>query len=262
MPGAQPRFTPCVAEVLSSETYDSLRETGVPRTDRRVAGVATSLAAVVVEAADAEAQARFWAGALQWDRVEERVGVRPAEADGIGLHFVESRRPKVGKNRMHLDLAGGTDQAGRVRRVLELGASHLDIGQGQVPWVVLADPEGNEFCVLAEGSGEGTLAAICLDADDPARQGDFWCQVSGWSVVDQGEWGVRLRPSHGKGPVLVMGPPVAPKSARNRIRFEVTADGDISEEVVRLLDAGASRVDEETLADPEGNEFRIAKAQT
>lgn len=55
-----------------------------------------------------------------------------------------------------------------------------------------------------------------------------------------------------------MGPPVAPKTARNRILFEVTADGDMKEELARLLDAGASRVDDETLADPEGNEFRVS----
>ena len=58
--------------------------------------------------------------------------------------------PKTGKNRVHLDLASSSaaDQAATVRRLLGLGATRADIGQGDVPWVVLADPEGGEFCIL------------------------------------------------------------------------------------------------------------------
>jgi Glyoxalase-like domain len=62
--------------------------------------------------------------------------------------FVKVPDEKVGKNRLHFDLRPA-DQAAQVERLIGLGAKPIDIGQGDVTWVVLADPEGNEFCVLA-----------------------------------------------------------------------------------------------------------------
>jgi len=68
---------------------------------------------------------------------------------GTALTFVKVPEPKTVKNRVHLDLRPfRCDQDEEVARLLALGATHVDIGQGDVPWVVLADPEGNEFCVL------------------------------------------------------------------------------------------------------------------
>jgi Glyoxalase-like domain len=70
-----------------------------------------------------------------------------------GWCFVPVPEGKNVKNRLHIDLAPpeGEDQAAEVRRLEALGASRVDVGQdpGQVTWVVLADPEGNEFCVLS-----------------------------------------------------------------------------------------------------------------
>jgi hypothetical protein len=59
-------------------------------------------------------------------------------------------RPKEGKNRLHFDIAPTRDgdQQAEVDRLLSLGATRIDIGQGEVSWVVMADPDGNEFCVL------------------------------------------------------------------------------------------------------------------
>lgn len=227
---------------------------------------------IVVEALDAQAQALFWAEALEWQLAKEnspggKVSISPADACGIGLLFVSSTRPKTSKNRLHLDLAGGSDQ---VQRLFALGASRVDIGQGEVPWEVLADPERNEFCVLAEAHAEDRFAAICLDAADQQVQGRFWAAVTGWPVVDEGDWGVRLRSAAGTGPALVIGPPAAPKTGRNRLRLALTPlpGEEMSAEVSRLLDAGASPVDAgpdewppQMLADPEGNEFCILKLQ-
>jgi hypothetical protein len=64
-----------------------------------------------------------------------------------GLCFGTAPEAKTIKNRLHIDL-DPDDQEAEVARVLALGARHADVGQGDVPWVVLADPEGNEFCVL------------------------------------------------------------------------------------------------------------------
>ena len=74
------------------------------------------------------------------------------------------------------------------QRALDLGARHLDIGQHDVPWVVLADPEGNPFCVMeerAEYATSGPIAALPLDSADPARDAAFWAELSGWRPVSR-----------------------------------------------------------------------------
>jgi hypothetical protein len=237
--------------------------------------VPARLTAIAIDALDAQAQARFWAQALQWQLAEPslpaaQVAVRPADPDGIGLLFISSARPKTAKNRLHLDLAGGPGKERLVHSLLGLGAVRVDIGQGEVPWEVLADPEGNEFCVLPEAGTGDRLAAICLDAADPGDQGRFWAAATGWPIVDQGEWGVRLRSPARARPILLMGPPVAPKRGKNRLYLDFAPypGDDASAEVTRLLHAGASRVDIgrgqapwQMLADPEGNEFRVLNPQ-
>ena len=111
---------------------------------------------VTVDAADPEALGRWWASALGWVIVNHdprEFEIRP-QADVIpGLLFLRADEPKAGKNRLHLDLRP-EDHGAEVRRLLDLGARQVDIGQGRVPWVVLADPEGNEFCVLAAARAE------------------------------------------------------------------------------------------------------------
>jgi hypothetical protein len=97
---------------------------------------------------------RFWSEAAGWPIVYDQDGDTAVRArDGRGP-FVTFGPPggavKTGKNRLHLHLAppAGGDQAVEVERLLAHGARRVDIGQGDVPWVVMADPEGNEFCVL------------------------------------------------------------------------------------------------------------------
>ncbi|MET8904454.1 MULTISPECIES: VOC family protein [unclassified Streptomyces] len=106
---------------------------------------------VVVDAADPGALGRWWARALGWvvvDDSPDEYEIRPEPDRLPGLLFGRVPEGKAGKNRLHLDFRP-VDQAAEVARLLELGARHADVGQGEeVPWVVLADPEGNEFCVL------------------------------------------------------------------------------------------------------------------
>ena len=122
----------------------------------------TRLVHLVVDAADPPVLARFWADALDWvigDVADDEVDVWPEGYDypdpvALPLVFVPVPEPKQVKNRVHLDLASTSagHQAEQVARLLDLGATRADIGQGpEVPWVVLADPEGNEFCVLTAG---------------------------------------------------------------------------------------------------------------
>ena len=107
---------------------------------------------VVVDAAQPAALGRWWANALGWVVVfeaeaEDEFEIRPAPDRLPGLVFVPVGDRRLTKNRLHPDFRPD-DQAAEVDRLLELGARRADIGQGEQPWVVLTDPEGNEFCVL------------------------------------------------------------------------------------------------------------------
>jgi glyoxalase superfamily protein len=119
---------------------------------------------VVVDCHDVKAQSRWWASVLGWQIAYEADDevvvvptyaldasrVIPAAERGPGLVFVPVPEAKTLKNRLHIDLAPGKDDnhEAEVRRLESLGARRIDIGQGDAKWVVLADPEGNEFCVL------------------------------------------------------------------------------------------------------------------
>ncbi|MGQ0846971.1 MAG: VOC family protein [Sporichthyaceae bacterium] len=105
---------------------------------------------VVVDAGDPVALGRWWAAALGWVVVDddpEEFEIRPAPDLVPGLLFARVPEAKQSKNRLHLDFRP-LDRDTEVSRLLELGATLADVGQGEATWVTLADPEGNEFCVL------------------------------------------------------------------------------------------------------------------
>jgi predicted enzyme related to lactoylglutathione lyase len=108
---------------------------------------------IVIDAHDLPALARFWAQVLDWKILSEReqeVVIGPDETAPVGICFMPVTDQKTVKNRLHLDLAPGPDgRDAEVERILALGARRVDIGQtGAESWTVLADPEGNEFCIL------------------------------------------------------------------------------------------------------------------
>jgi hypothetical protein len=108
---------------------------------------------ICVDAIDPRPVAEFWCAVLGWEVVEEEEGNLSLGPPGGGLPTLDILRVpdrKAVKNRLHLDLrADGTDKATELDRLLALGATPVDIGQGpDVTWTVLADPEGNEFCLL------------------------------------------------------------------------------------------------------------------
>ncbi|MFG2352263.1 VOC family protein [Streptomyces sp. NPDC048521] len=110
---------------------------------------------VIVDAADPVALGRWWAEALGRvcvDEADDEYEIRTAPDRLPGLLFGHVPEPKTVKNRLHLDFRP-QDQAAEVARLPALGARHADIWQGEQPWVLLVDPEGNEFCVLGERSG-------------------------------------------------------------------------------------------------------------
>jgi predicted enzyme related to lactoylglutathione lyase len=113
--------------------------------------MASRMHQIAVDAADPAALARFWAEVLDYRVLVENEDETVVGADlhtYPGLVFVPVPDEKAGKNRLHIDLAPD-DRDAEVARLLALGARRADVGQGpDVSWIVLADPEGNEFCVL------------------------------------------------------------------------------------------------------------------
>jgi predicted enzyme related to lactoylglutathione lyase len=116
------------------------------------------LVQIAVNARDDSAVGRFWAEALGWSVSSEEPGVTNVEPVGFAypdpvavcIDVLAVPEPKTVKNRVHIDLAttSAAHQAAEVARLRALGATDIDLGQGDVPWTCLADPEGNEFDVL------------------------------------------------------------------------------------------------------------------
>ncbi|BAX98448.1 hypothetical protein MSTE_03143 [Mycobacteroides stephanolepidis] len=113
-----------------------------------------TLEAIVIDCHDAATLGRWWADALEWPyAIDDDGAVEVFQPDRHPplLFFLETPDQKMAKNRLHLDFRGA-DQHAVVDRFLASGATRIDIGQGESSWIVLADPEGNEFCVLAPSS--------------------------------------------------------------------------------------------------------------
>ena len=173
--------------------------------------------------------------------------------------------PPTAGARLHLDLTGGDPVVGRA---LELGATQLDIGQHDVAWVVLADPEGNPFCVVpagADDAGTGPVAAVQVDSGDPARDLAFWTALSGWGVTDTGESAMRHRT--GRGPLVEFWPePAAKGPGKNGLHLDLRLEfGDDADEVAaRIANTGGAELhpgwgelEWRVFQDPSGNEFCV-----
>ncbi len=121
------------------------------------------IAVLAVDALDPEGLAGFWCAVLGWqvvERGEGLVSIAAGDGAGFGIDLLPVPEPKTAKNRLHLDLrADGVTTAGELERLLALGARRVDVGQNpDVSWVVLSDPEGNEFCLLSRSVQEAQRA--------------------------------------------------------------------------------------------------------
>ncbi len=233
------------------------------------------LAALCFDASDPRRLARFWAGVLAWEMIDDRhddsVALLPSDDTGFQIRFLSSQEKKAGQNRMHFDLTSTSleDQQQTVARSLGLGARHIDIGQRpEEGHVVLADPEGNEFCVIEPGSNFladcGFIGALACDGSQEV--GYFWSEALGWPLVWDQDQETAIRSPHGGPKITWGGPPVEPKVAKNRLHFDLAppAHGEQQAEVDRLISLGATRNDIGqgdmewvVLADPDDNEFCV-----
>ena len=225
------------------------------------------LLALTIDAHDPARLASFWAGVLGRVVVGDlRGALVPGSDTQVGLRFMLSGAERVGLNRVHLHLtsSSSTSQQDIVAAALELGAAHIDVGQlPEDGHVVLADPEGNEFCVMEPDNsylaGCGFLGELACDG---TRQvGLFWAEALDWPLVWDEDQETAVQSPHGGTKVAWGGPPVGPKHGRNRQRFDLAlADGDLAAEIDRLVALGATRLGSAAdgaieLVDPDGNEF-------
>ncbi|HEY0952264.1 VOC family protein [Nocardioides sp.] len=232
---------------------------------------------VVFDAVDPQRVGRFWEAAVDGERLtDEEAGfeTRLAVEGGpvLDLCFQPVAEPTVGAHRLHLDLAGGGEQADVVDRLLGLGARHLDVGQGDVPWVVLADPAGNPLFVMEERAAyadTGPLAALPLQSADPGRDAEFWAWLTGWTPV-AGVAPRSLRHPSQRGPLLELCSESSPKgSAKNPIHLDVRLEaGEDADEVAAAIAQHGGRelhfdwgeLPWRHFADPSGNEFCVLRA--
>ncbi|MER5400712.1 VOC family protein [Streptomyces sp. NPDC002599] len=220
--------------------------------------------------------ARFWSGVLGWESADgpnDGVAILPRDTTGFRIRFLPSQEPRTGRNRAHFDLTSASpeDQRETVARALELGGEHIDVGQlPEEGHVVLADPDGNEFCVIEAGNkflaDTGVIGALACDGTQEV--GYFWSKALGWPLVWDQDQETAIQSPNGGTKITWGGPPVAPKTGTNRLYLELAlpADADREAEVDRLVSLGATRTstgedrgDRVLLLDPDGNEFSVQK---
>ncbi len=228
--------------------------------------VSSRLQAVTFAARDPARLASFWSAVLGRGVIDDSRGVLlPGSDTQVGLRFCPDEAAKVGPNPVHLHLTSTSpaDQQDVVGAALRLGAEHLDVGQlPEEGHVVLADPEGNEFCVIEPGNaflaGCGFLGELACDG---SRQvGLFWAETLGWPLVWDENEETAVQSPHGGTKIAWGGPPLAPRSGESRQRFELVTDDHVAAEVERLIASGAtglgsSGAGDIALADPDGNGF-------
>ena len=229
---------------------------------------------LVIDAVEPQRLGRFWEAALDGERLtdepdgfETRLSIEGGPV--LDLCFQRVPEPPSEPPRLHLDLLGGAGQTQEVERLLGLGARHLDIGQRDVPWVVLADPEGKPCCVMEDRAvyaDTGPIAALPLESAESDRDAAFWSWLTGWTDA-AGVAPRSLRHPSLLGPLLELCPERARKgTTKNRLHFDIRLEtGDDPDGVAAsIAERGGRELHPEwgdlpwrLYADPSGNEFCV-----
>ena len=233
---------------------------------------------LVVDALEPQRLGRFWEAVLGAERLtdepdgfETRLTIEGGPV--LDLCFQRVSEPPTPSPRVHVDLTGGVRQAEEVERLIGLGARPLDIGQGDVPWVFVADPEGNPCCVMddrAVYADTGPIAALPLDSADPDRDAQFWSWLTGWTLTGTAPRSLR-HPSL-LGPLLELCPEEAPKgTTKNRLHLDLRLEAGEDPDGVEagITERGGRELHPDwavglawrLYADPSGNEFCVLPAR-
>ena len=234
---------------------------------------AVELTGIRFDARDADLIATFWAQILDW-RLQPAPGgaiaVLPTVPGSYPLLIDSADTPKRGQNRIHFDLTTTSAQAMQelIAQALDLGASHADVGQAaDVSHGVLADPEGNEFCVIEPESwflaDTGAIGAINCDGSQAV--GYFWSEVLQWPLVWDQDEETAIQAPIGGSKITWSGPPLMPRIGRDRLRFELTALDPLPRDIADLAAKGATigigprSGQQVVMLDPDGNEFHVVE---
>ncbi|MEU0333826.1 VOC family protein [Streptomyces sp. NPDC006193] len=239
------------------------------------------LFSVNIKVRDDSASGRFWAEALGRRAVGEEPGatsVRPVGAAwpdpaAVRVDVIAVPDPGTVEYRAHIELATASEarHAELVARLKELGATPVEGGQDGLRRTVLADPEGNVFCVLRPQEvyrDTGPIAAVVVDCADPRAMARFWGEAVDWTLHEVSDDRARLRSAAGVGPYLEFVRTPHLKETRHRAHLDLApypfdrdgqAAGVARLEALGATAAGAGRGDFpwKVLADPEGNEFCV-----
>ena len=232
------------------------------------------LVELCIDANEPARLAGFWAGLLDRETSDDGLTLLAGADAEFPIRFVPTQQPKSGPNQIHLHLTSSSaeHQESTVARALGLGGSHLDVGQTpEEGHIVLADPEGNEFCVIEAGNSFLADTAFLgeLACDGSRAVGLFWSSALEWPLVWDQDEETAIQSPHGGAKIAWGGPPVRPRTGRNRMHFHLApaTSGDVHAEVERLTALGARRTADvhddpgaSTLADPDGNEFCVLAA--
>ncbi|HET8970776.1 MAG TPA: VOC family protein, partial [Candidatus Nanopelagicales bacterium] len=165
------------------------------------------------------------------------------------------------------------DQQSVVAHALDLGGQHLDVGQApEEGHVVLADPEGNELCIIEPDNtflaDTGVIGGV--NCDGSQALGYFWSKALGWPLVWDQDEETAIQSPKGGPKITWGGPPLAPRTGKNRLHLDLAppVGGDQQVEVERLVALGAQRADIgqgdvswEVMTDPGGNVFCVLRPQ-
>ncbi|MFV0458393.1 MAG: VOC family protein [Actinomycetales bacterium] len=231
------------------------------------------MAALCFRTNDPDAMAAFWSAMLGQPITRDRrhLVLRPTPATGFEIRFHADPVPKTIPNSKHVDLTSSSISAQQhmVDRALAAGGQYADVGQGQnETHVVLADPEGNEFCVIEPGNrflaGCGAFGAVACDGS--RRTGHFWSEAVNWPLVwDQDdEAAIQATPGTTK---ISWGAPRPRVPASERLYFALAPDpgSSLEQESQRLqrLGANLTRTCPDAklwMTDPDGYEFCMEEA--
>lgn len=229
------------------------------------------LVAIALDAVSPSDLARFWSQALRWDvRDVDGAGVELVPTDATTFHLLlrPTTEQKVGQNRIHFDLTTTSldDQRTTVAELLAIGGAHIDIGQSpDDTHVVLADPEGNELCIIEPFNNflAGCPRLGAVNCDGTRTLGHFYSKALDWPLVwDQDEETAIQAPGGAGQKITWSGPPLMPRRGSERFHVHLAPTPGTSRQATfdHLLALGATRLepgarcpDATGLADVDGN---------